>query len=32
VTGHDAEIRELAARVRERVQQARDEAFRDAGA
>jgi 4-hydroxyphenylacetate 3-monooxygenase len=32
VAGHDAEIRELAARVRARVQQARDEAFGDAGA
>ena len=30
VTGHDAEIRELAARVRERVRKARDEAFADA--
>ena len=32
VANHDAEIRELAARVRARVQQARDEAFQDAGA
>jgi hypothetical protein len=29
VAGHDAEIRELAARVLARVRQARDEAFRD---
>ena len=32
VANHDAEIRELAARVLARVRQARDEAFQDAGA